>query len=253
MAGLQEINSFVNKFVCLWSEGIQAKLVMETESGKASVNLHANLELCPLHEHNQDGGRRVGGCRLRRRERRAAARQLAADQVAKAEEAMQTKEITEKVDEDLKAAEIAVTIDESNKFEVEETLNVSSEEVDTSVNNDADTIAEKALSVDEMEVKDDNDFDIYIFRYGDNINTSKAQDALKYIEKTLKQNFKNSKVKDSDQIYKVDEIKNLYDNEIQVKVKLKKNNWSVERSARNVQTASQPGDPVSVSIKSFLR
>ena len=119
MAALQEINSFVNKFVCLWSKGIQAKLVMETESGKASVNLHANLELCPLPEHNQDGGRRVGGCRLRRRERRAAARQLAADQVAKAEEAMQTKEITEKVDEDLKAAEIAVTIDESNKFEVE--------------------------------------------------------------------------------------------------------------------------------------
>ena len=165
MAGLQEIISFVNKFVYLWSKGIQAKLVMETESGKASVNLHANLELCPLPEHHQDGGRRVGGCRLRRRERRAAARQLAADQVAKAEESMQTKKINEKVDEDLKAAEIAVTIDESNKFEVEETLNVSSEEVDTSVNNDADTIAEKALSVDEIEVKDDNDFDIYIFRY----------------------------------------------------------------------------------------
>ena len=87
MAGLQKINSFVNKFVSLWSKGIEAKLFMETEAGKASVNLHATLGPCYLPEHQDGGGRRVGGSRLRRRERRAAGRQLAAEQVKNAEEA----------------------------------------------------------------------------------------------------------------------------------------------------------------------
>ena len=82
---------------------------------------------------------------------------------------------------------------------------------------------------------------------------SKVQEALDYIEKSLKPNFKNLKVKDSDQIYKVDEIEHLEENEIQVKVKLKKNNWSVERAARNTQTAFLPGNPISVSMKNILR
>ena len=247
MAGLQEINSFVNKFVSLWSRGIEAKLFMETEAGKASVILHSTLGSCYLPEHQDGQGRRVGGSRLRRREKRAAARQLAAEQVA------QSGESEEKVEEAVKAAEEALTADEANKNEVEETVKVI-EELDPYVSNDLDTFAEKATtSINEMEVEDDSDCDIYIFRYWDNFNTSKAQEALDYIEKNIKQNFKKNKVKDSDQIYKVHKIENLEDNEIKVKVKLKKNNWSVERSARNVQTASQPGDPVSVSIKTILR
>ena len=48
-------------------------------------------------------------------------------------------------------------------------------------------------------------------------------------------------------------IENLEDDEIQVKVKMKKNNWSVELSARNVQTSTHPGNPVTESIKSILR
>ena len=247
MAGLQEINSFVNKFVSLWSRGIEAKLFMETEAGKASVNLHATLGSSCLPEHQDGQGCRVGGSRIRRREKRAAARQLAAEQVA------QSGESKEKDEEAVKAAEEALTADEVNNDVVEETVKVI-EEVDPSVSDDLDTYAEKATnSTNKMEVEDDSDCDIYIFRYWDNFNTSKAQEALDYIEKSLKQNFKKNKVKDLDQIYKVHEIENLDDNEIEVKVKLKKNNWSVERSARNVQTASQPGDSVSVSIKTILR
>ena len=83
MAGLQKINSFVNKFVSLWSKGIEAKLFMETEAGKASVNLHATLGSCFLPEHQDGQVRRVGGSQLRRREKRAATRQLAAEEVAK--------------------------------------------------------------------------------------------------------------------------------------------------------------------------
>ena len=244
MAGLQKINSFVNKFVSLWSKGIEAKLFMETEAGKASVNLHATLGSCFLREHQDGQVCRVGDSQLRRREKRAATRQLAAEEVA------QLRESKEKA---VKAAEEALTADEANKVEVEETVIVI-EEVDPSVSDDLDTFGEKATtSTNEMEVEDDSDCDIYIFRYWDNFNTSKTQEALDYIEKNIKQNFKKNKVKDSDQIYKVDKSENLEDNEIKVKVKLKKNNWSVERSARNVQTASQPGDPVSVLIKTILR
>jgi hypothetical protein len=93
----------------------------------------------------------------------------------------------------------------------------------------------------------------YIFRYWDNFKVSEAQEAIDYIAGILKQNFRKNRVKDSDQVYKIGEIDNLDDNEIQVKVKMKKNNWPVEFSARNVQTASQTGDLVSVSIQNILR
>ena len=58
MAVMEEIDSFVKKFVCLWSKGIEAKLFMETKAGKASINLRADLgQVCSLPEHFQDGGR----------------------------------------------------------------------------------------------------------------------------------------------------------------------------------------------------
>ena len=221
MAGLQEINSFVNKFVSLCNRGIKAKLSMETEAGKVSVDLHATLGPCHVPEY-PDGGHRVGGSRLRRRERRAAARQLAG-----AEQVAQSGEVREKTEEAVKAAQEVVTAEEANESVVEEPSKVT-EEGDTSVYDDSDAIAEKAsTSIKEMDDKDDSDCDIYVFRYWNNLNTSKAQDALDYIEKTLKQKFKNNKVKVSDQIYKVHAIENLDDNEIEVKVKLKKNNCPV--------------------------
>jgi hypothetical protein len=66
-------------------------------------------------------------------------------------------------------------------------------------------LAGKALIINRID-DDDNDFDVYIFTYWDNFKDSKAQEALDYIEKSLKQNFKNFNVNDSNQIYKVDEI-----------------------------------------------
>ena len=152
----------------------------------------------------------------------------------------------------MKAAEVAVNTEEASKVTVEET-SIAAEEANKSTNDDSDTIADKAPSTNEMEVNDDSDCDVYIFTYWDNFKASKAQDALDYLEKTLKQNFKNLKVKDSDQIYKVDKIEHLEENEIEVKIKLKKNNWLVERAARNVQTEYLPENPIFVSIKNILR
>ena len=61
MTVIEEIDSFVKKFLSLSSKGIQAKLFLETEAGKASINLCANLgQVSSLPEHIHDVGRRVG-------------------------------------------------------------------------------------------------------------------------------------------------------------------------------------------------
>ena len=117
------------------------------------------------------------------------------------------------------------------------------------IKSESEKKAEEAL----IEVKDKSDGDIYIFTYWDNFKVSEAQEALNYIEGKLKENFVKLKVKESDQVYKVEGIESLEENEIQIKIKLKKENWLVERSARNVQTAYKPEDPVYVSIKNILR
>ena len=82
---------------------------------------------------------------------------------------------------------------------------------------------------------------------------SRAQEAINYVEENLKRNFLKNRVKDLDQVFKICDVENADENEIQMKVKLKKNNWPVELSARNVQTAYKPENPVSVSIKNIQR
>ena len=60
---------------------------------------------------------------------------------------------------------------------------------------------------------------VYIFRYWDNFKVSEAQEAIDQIEEKLKQYFRRNRVKDLDQVFKIDDIENLEDDEIQVKVK----------------------------------
>ena len=94
--------------------------------------------------------------------------------------------------------------------------------------------------------------DVYTFTYWDNEKSSVAQEAINYIEDKLKEKFKKNKVVESDQIFKIFNIERVEENELQIKVKMRKNNWPVEKSARNVQTSGQ-NDPVSVSVKSIQR
>ena len=69
----------------------------------------------------------------------------------------------------------------------------------------------------------------------------------------VKKNFLKNRVKDSDQVFKICDVKKAEENEILVKVKLKKNNWPVELSARNTQTVYNPGNPVYISIQKIQR
>ena len=245
MVGLAELNSFVGKFVSLWRKGIDAKLVLETEGGKASVNLRTDLgQACPLPDICH-GGRRDGSSRVRRRERRAAERQQ-----QPAEKAVGNEDEKTNYDYVNPAEEAGKEIIEAEAEKAVEKIADTAEEGALQViKSESEKKAEEAL----IEVKDKSDGDIYIFTYWDNFKVSEAQEALNYIEGKLKENFVKLKVKESDQVYKVEGIEKLEENEIQIKIKLKKENWLVERSARNVQTAYKPEDPVYVSIKNILR
>ena len=70
MAGIFELNSFVNKFVNLWQAGRSASLKLDSQAGQASVTLHLDLgqSVPPQFQHVQSTARD------RRCQRRADAR-----------------------------------------------------------------------------------------------------------------------------------------------------------------------------------
>ena len=71
MAGIHELNSFVNKFRNLWKAGHTASLKIESRAGEAWVELHVGLGV----PHPVQGEpRHHGNARSRRREKRSAAR-----------------------------------------------------------------------------------------------------------------------------------------------------------------------------------
>jgi hypothetical protein len=89
MASFGEVNSFVTKFLSLWHTGRDACLQIETQSGKAFVNLRVGLGEHP--HHHQQHHHKESPSKQHRREKRAAGR------LAKAEEAEATS--TENADE----------------------------------------------------------------------------------------------------------------------------------------------------------
>ena len=110
MAGYEELDKFVKKFLSLWQAGCDATLHVETKAGNAFVNLQVGLgQAKPPHGGSQDAS---GGCRggspsrHRRRERREAARQAsltAAEEVAAAN--------IEKDDEEANAEEVVAKVE----------------------------------------------------------------------------------------------------------------------------------------------
>ena len=83
MAGLGQFHSFVGKFVSLWQSGLDASLHIDTKDGEAHVNLRVGLGQAPLPPHQVHHlPRSSRPSRLRRRERRAAARSAPAEEAA---------------------------------------------------------------------------------------------------------------------------------------------------------------------------
>ena len=98
MASFSEVNSFVVKFMNLWHTGRDACLRLETQAGEACVTLRLGLG---KHPHQQQLNKKVSPSRERRRDRRAAARLVSAENVEpnanleKAEEAFDEEHATE--------------------------------------------------------------------------------------------------------------------------------------------------------------
>ena len=88
-----ELYSFIGKFKQIWKSGQSAQLHLETDAGQAWVGLRVHLGQAPgpLHQgpHQQEKRRtRDGPSRQRRRARRAAEREAAAE-VGENEEAVE--------------------------------------------------------------------------------------------------------------------------------------------------------------------
>ena len=77
MAGLQQLNSFIAKFVNLWQSGFDASLEVKAHAGQARILLQVGLGQYPPSSQNKTP-KCPGPSRLRRREKRAEARKFAA-------------------------------------------------------------------------------------------------------------------------------------------------------------------------------
>ena len=116
MASFQEVNSFVTKFLSLWHTGRDACLQIETQSGKAFVNLRLGLGEHPHHQQHHH--RKESPSKQRRRDKRAAERLAKAEEAdansdKNAEEAQENSldgiDATEKVVESLQGDKTAAT------------------------------------------------------------------------------------------------------------------------------------------------
>ena len=239
-----ELDSFVKKFYQLWNDGLSAHLDLDTQAGSAWVGLRVQLGHVPgpLHQVHPFPQEVESPSRRRRRARRAAAQKENAEKA-------NTNETEETGDENNAekasgATEEPVASVKIGNEEVEKALD--EEIVRITTNNEHDDNAEEADVVN-------SDCDVYTFTYWDHFKVSQAQEAINYVEENLKKSFLKNRVKDLDQVFKICDVENAEDNEIQLKVKLKKNNRPVELSARDIQTAYKPGNPVSVSIMKIRR
>ena len=118
MKKLAELNSFVSKFNSLWATGSNASLTFESNAGQAYVTLRLCLGEHPRKLDDPATGvlkKHLSPSKLRRRERRAAER-LSAENIKSAD-------VIEKSDIVEKAGSDSITIANSVKDDVTETMN----------------------------------------------------------------------------------------------------------------------------------
>ena len=113
MAGntLEEVSSFVNKFVNLWKSGCDASLHMESQAGQAFVTIRlglgtgaystSNSRQNKQFQHSESKVKKVSPSRMRRRARRSAARQVAAESDTVKKEAAEVSSLNTGSEEEL--------------------------------------------------------------------------------------------------------------------------------------------------------
>ena len=226
-----EINSFIGKFTSLWQKGHDASLYMETQAGKAFVVLRLGLGENP-QQNTFRPQQRVSPSRLRRREKRAAARRESAEKAETLSNAASGTDCNRNVGEVSAHADVIIE-------------NNATEEV---AENSSDTkVKSEVLDSDE----ESKEFDQYVFSYWNNKKKSDGREASHFIAVNLKKNFIKNGVCKADQALKICNVRALEDNEVELTVLMKKNHWPVELSARECQTTEDV--PVSITLKKICR
>ena len=197
---------------------------MESNAGKATISLRLDLGAPPLVPDNlpHHRPRRTGPSQQRRRERRAAAR----------------------LAEEAGVSHVAV---EAEHFEANNAKTAGEKATEVS-NTKQDTDTEEVL-IDALEVDDEfctdepfhegiedgTDCEMYDVTYFDTSKPTEAQDAVNFVNEKMKFNFERYKVKESDRIFKIDQVKRSGE-EIVLQIKLKKNcPLKVENALKNMQ------------------
>ena len=166
MAGPVQYHSFVKKFEELWKSGFHASLNIETEAGNVFVNLRLGLGKVPLHPGQVplvNVKQEESPSRVKRRERRWAARETAAEKNTRVKESTTCSEIAQSEQEANNVEDkVAVDGNENAGFisagnvgqcvipKVEETLEMTKQN-----NYINDTTAKVAENVNSTEMSDE--------------------------------------------------------------------------------------------------
>ena len=160
MAGPPELLNFINKFLNLLKCGQSARLTVESQDGKATVNLQLDLAPCPPH-HQGRPQRHAGPSRLRRHAARAQARQQAAAEAATYAEAAARATISSTsttIATAAKAGADPTVAEEATKDTNENAkINPSTEEVSVAEKyaTTEEAAAKKTIGISERRFKDD--------------------------------------------------------------------------------------------------
>lgn len=207
-----ELDTFVLKFKQLWNSGQTAHINLDTHAGNAWVSLHLQLGFAPgpLLPQPHQAKKIANQSRQRRRERRAAAaRQAAAEKAAQEIVQNKTKDSESEMEMD-SPVNGDVVIDGTEIFYVEQHRDAKDETLDMSANGDILENCDEDSVIYQIEVFKDRSKE-----------SIEAQDAVNFVEESLKKSYEKNEVVASDQVYKFLDVKKANEGFI-VKFKIKK-------------------------------
>ena len=215
---LDELNSFVWKFSHLWATGSNATLVLETHAGEACASLRLGLGVHPFrYQQNYIVKKKETPAKRRRREKRAAEAK-SIDKVAKGSQESKLVDIGNVV------SDLSRPLDNETSFIGD--IDDGKREVCVTTN-----------------FGSNEEFDMYTFNYWDDTRGT-VLEAIRNVEDKLDGSFLKCKIKESDRKYEVCEAIKLPDQDIHVKIKLKKKMKAV---ALGIQTAYRENKAAEVS------
>ena len=208
---VSEIDTFYFKFKNLCVAGINATLTLHSEEGRAQVTLNADLgHLGPVVSPSQHPHGRNGPARVRRRERRAAARQSEEAVKATTEKVEKCTAATQTTEEVLDCEQQVVGDDTAAKVNDA----TATEEV-------TDEFCPNREYCDQSKVDESEDTIVYDIECWDPGNKWVKEDVFNHMGEALEQMFECFKIKSENQQYKLDVLDKVKDT-FPLKLEMKK-------------------------------